>query len=174
MAEPATAAGDQAPSVTKDSSTDADQVVASSTPSTATTTKTIVSAAATGAGSLVSADGPLVPNNSNNNTNDKSDGIITKTSKASSADGDALGDGERKLRARLERAADSLGWLTESTIQPKKQKVIEGVSGKSIVDLKVTSRRFCALNLLLGVIVPGRFVRSLSLADSPSRGAPRT
>ena len=34
------------------------------------------------------------------------------------------------------READSMGWLSESTFMPKKQKVIEGVGAASIVDLK--------------------------------------
>jgi hypothetical protein len=31
---------------------------------------------------------------------------------------------------------ESLGWLTESAVMPKKHKVIEGVSAGSILDLK--------------------------------------
>jgi hypothetical protein len=35
-----------------------------------------------------------------------------------------------------ERRMESLGWLTESTVMPKKHKAIEGVGAASILDLK--------------------------------------
>ncbi|GMH45742.1 hypothetical protein BSKO_13705 [Bryopsis sp. KO-2023] len=40
---------------------------------------------------------------------------------------------DEKTSARL---AESLGWLTESTLQPRKRELIEGVSGGTLVDLK--------------------------------------
>ncbi|EFJ18725.1 hypothetical protein SELMODRAFT_78672 [Selaginella moellendorffii] len=40
------------------------------------------------------------------------------------------------MEARRERRVESLGWLTESSVMPKKQKVIEGVGAGSIVELR--------------------------------------
>ena len=45
------------------------------------------------------------------------------------AAGEESGEGQR-------RNAESLGWLTESTIMPKKQRVIEGVGASTIVNLR--------------------------------------
>ena len=45
------------------------------------------------------------------------------------AAGEDVGEGQR-------RNAESLGWLTESTIMPKKQRVIEGVGASTIVNLR--------------------------------------
>ena len=39
-------------------------------------------------------------------------------------------------RKPLVRDAESLGWLAQSAVQPKKRREIEGVSASSIVDLK--------------------------------------
>lgn len=41
---------------------------------------------------------------------------------------------EEEMRKRV--VAESLGWLTESTIMPKKHKSIEGVGASSIMELK--------------------------------------
>ncbi|ERN09099.1 hypothetical protein AMTRI_Chr03g142160 [Amborella trichopoda] len=38
--------------------------------------------------------------------------------------------------AKKERRVESLGWLTESSVMPKKHKTIEGVSASSIVELR--------------------------------------
>lgn len=38
--------------------------------------------------------------------------------------------------ARVRRDVESLGWMTESTKMPKKQRVIDGVGAGSLVDLK--------------------------------------
>eukprot|EP00976_Prorocentrum_cordatum_P054431 1098316-Prorocentrum_minimum.AAC.1 len=38
--------------------------------------------------------------------------------------------------ARPRREAESLGWMTESAVMPKKQRVIDGVGVGSLVDLK--------------------------------------
>ena len=45
-----------------------------------------------------------------------------------------MGEEEEK-RKRV--VVESLGWLTESTIMPKKHKAIEGVGASSILELKV-------------------------------------
>lgn len=44
-------------------------------------------------------------------------------------------DGKEK-RERDTSRVDSLGWLTESAVMPKKQRVIEGVGPSSIVELR--------------------------------------
>ncbi|KAG8077482.1 hypothetical protein GUJ93_ZPchr0007g4978 [Zizania palustris] len=41
----------------------------------------------------------------------------------------------------MERRMESLGWLTESAVMPKKHKAIEGVGAASILDLKAPRRR---------------------------------
>ncbi|KAK9714420.1 hypothetical protein RND81_06G092800 [Saponaria officinalis] len=43
---------------------------------------------------------------------------------------------EEKKNKRLMGATESLGWLTESSIMPKKHKAIEGVGASSILELK--------------------------------------
>ncbi|KAL9263407.1 hypothetical protein AKJ16_DCAP18672 [Drosera capensis] len=43
---------------------------------------------------------------------------------------------EKKMARREPEAAESLGWLTESSIMPKKHKAIEGVGASSIMELK--------------------------------------
>ncbi|KAK6917203.1 hypothetical protein RJ641_017954 [Dillenia turbinata] len=44
-----------------------------------------------------------------------------------------MGEEEKKTKRMV---VESLGWLTESTIMPKKQKAIEGVGASSILELK--------------------------------------
>ncbi|KAK9808859.1 hypothetical protein WJX72_005240 [[Myrmecia] bisecta] len=41
-----------------------------------------------------------------------------------------------EVKRPLGRSAQSLGWLSQSSVQPKKQRIIEGVSASSLVDLK--------------------------------------
>ncbi|WOL20612.1 hypothetical protein Cni_G29417 [Canna indica] len=43
---------------------------------------------------------------------------------------------EREETERTKKRVDSLGWLTESSVMPKKYKAIEGVGASSIVELK--------------------------------------
>lgn len=43
---------------------------------------------------------------------------------------------EGKETKKREVVVESLGWLTESTIMPKKHKLIEGVGASSILELK--------------------------------------
>lgn len=45
-----------------------------------------------------------------------------------------MGEGEQKVKKRV--VVESLGWLTESTIMPKKHRAIEGVGASSILELK--------------------------------------
>lgn len=40
------------------------------------------------------------------------------------------------MKLRKKRAVESLGWLTESSIMPKKHRAIEGVGASSILELK--------------------------------------
>ncbi|KAK4589254.1 hypothetical protein RGQ29_020023 [Quercus rubra] len=44
--------------------------------------------------------------------------------------------GEESQRKKTARVVESLGWLTESTIMPKKQRAIAGVGPSSILELK--------------------------------------
>ncbi|GAA0142942.1 hypothetical protein LIER_03734 [Lithospermum erythrorhizon] len=44
-------------------------------------------------------------------------------------------EGDRKAAPPIRKRLESLGWLTESTIMPKKQKSIEGVGPSSILEL---------------------------------------
>ncbi len=47
------------------------------------------------------------------------------------------GEGQPVREAKpLSRSAESLGWLAQSGVQPKKRREIEGVSGASMVALK--------------------------------------
>ncbi|XP_051128564.1 uncharacterized protein LOC127249676 [Andrographis paniculata] len=48
--------------------------------------------------------------------------------------GDAMGEEESK--ASKKRVVESLGWLTESTIMPRKHRAIEGVGASSVFELK--------------------------------------
>uniref|UniRef100_A0A7N0UPE5 Uncharacterized protein n=1 Tax=Kalanchoe fedtschenkoi TaxID=63787 RepID=A0A7N0UPE5_KALFE len=45
-------------------------------------------------------------------------------------------DVKKKMEDGRKKRVESLGWLTESTILPKKHKVIEGVGASSILELK--------------------------------------
>ncbi|KAJ6822261.1 uncharacterized protein M6B38_388500 [Iris pallida] len=48
-----------------------------------------------------------------------------------------MAEEEEQRRGRMERrGAESLGWLTESVVMPKKRKAIEGVGPSSILELK--------------------------------------
>lgn len=44
--------------------------------------------------------------------------------------------GERKLAGKEGRRIDSLGWITESSVMPKKQRAINGVGAASILELR--------------------------------------
>ncbi|KAF3948820.1 hypothetical protein CMV_025228, partial [Castanea mollissima] len=44
--------------------------------------------------------------------------------------------GEESQRKKTTRVVESLGWLTESSIMPKKQRAIAGVGPSSILELK--------------------------------------
>ncbi|KAL3684897.1 hypothetical protein R1sor_002919 [Riccia sorocarpa] len=48
---------------------------------------------------------------------------------------DAAGKGS-KMEAKERRKVESLGWLTESSVMPKKQRAIAGVGASSIVELR--------------------------------------
>ncbi|KAH7425943.1 hypothetical protein KP509_11G078600 [Ceratopteris richardii] len=43
---------------------------------------------------------------------------------------------DQKTETAKERRVESLGWLTESSVMPKKRKVIEGVGASSIIELR--------------------------------------
>ena len=45
-----------------------------------------------------------------------------------------MGEEETKMKKRV--VVESLGWLTESTIMPKKHRAISGVGASSIMELK--------------------------------------
>lgn len=44
--------------------------------------------------------------------------------------------GEEEPKAPKKRMVESLGWLTESSIMPRKHRIIEGVGASSILELK--------------------------------------
>lgn len=44
--------------------------------------------------------------------------------------------GEDESKAPKKRVVESLGWLTESSIMPRKHRAIEGVGASSILELK--------------------------------------
>ena len=43
---------------------------------------------------------------------------------------------EQGFPGRAQQRIESLGWLTESSVMPKKQRIIEGVGASSIVELR--------------------------------------
>lgn len=45
-------------------------------------------------------------------------------------------EGKGRKEKRAPAAAESLGWLTESAVMPKKHRAIEGVGASSILELK--------------------------------------
>lgn len=47
-----------------------------------------------------------------------------------------MGEEESKAATSKKRVVESLGWLTESTIMPRKHRPIEGVGASSILELK--------------------------------------
>ncbi|GAV66451.1 Cytochrom_B561 domain-containing protein [Cephalotus follicularis] len=86
-------------------------------------------------GVILGNNGSITPSNQEITQRDKQKGLLPEPCAKPNALKNLVGMGEEERKKR-EVVVESLGWLTESSIMPKKHRAIEGVGPSSILELK--------------------------------------